>query len=115
MEARTEHGDFDLPTGIFTVETAGIYHLNFIGHVYLTSSGRDHRFDLRVNGEIVAISLNQSAVETSGYYSAVLSALIPLKSGDKVGVFASRGKIYEETGFCKSRFYGLLLLDQSSD
>lgn len=115
MSVRTEHGDFNLPTGIFTVKTAGIYQLNFIGHVHLTHNDNGHRFDLRVNGKLVALSLNQSSVESAGYQPAVISALMPLESGDKVGVFASRGKIYEETGFYKTRFYGLLLLDRSSD
>ena len=92
MQAKTQHGNFDLPSGIFTVETAGIsalaYQLNFNAHVQIATNDNLtwRQFDLQINGKTVAISYNQSASES--YHPAVISALLPLDAGDKVGIFA---------------------------
>lgn len=110
MNLKTEHGNFDLLSGVFTVKTRGTYLLNFNAHVQLTSGSSDHRFDLKINGKTVAVSYNQSSVGTSGWQPVVLMALVPLKTGDKVGIFSFCGKLYESTDW-KTRFHGILLMD----
>ena len=110
MESETEHGEFDLPSGIHTVKTAGNYLLNFNGLVELRAGFRRHQFDLKVNDETVATSFNDS--NSPGYQPAVISALLPLKAGDKVGIFAHEGQLYEDTDSI-TRFFGILLLDPS--
>jgi len=67
--------------------------------------------ELKVNDNVAGASLNQSAVETAGYETAIISALLPLKTGNKVGVFASIGNLYQ-MGLYKTRFYGILFSDQ---
>ena len=97
--ANTEHGDFDLPSGIFTVKTPGNFQLNFYSYSYLavlSASNISHRVELKVNDKVAAVSLNQSSVETGGFHNTVISALLPLRTGDKIGVFASAGKLYQE-------------------
>lgn len=108
MEAKTEHGEFDLPSGIFTVQTAGNYLLNFTGHVELLAGNKWQQAELKINGVRVAISYNLS--QSNGYQPAVISVLVPLKVDDRVGVFAHTGKLYDE-GPYKTRFYGVLFLE----
>ena len=92
FEIRTEHGDFDLKTGIFTVKTAGIYQFQFSGHVQCVNS-TSNRLELRVGSSKVATCLNNSYSE--GYQQANISALLSLKSGQKVGVFLISGKLMD--------------------
>lgn len=106
VEAETEHGEFDLSSGIYTVKTSGIYQLNFNAYVYLVSGVTTHQFDLKVNGETVAISYNYSA--STGNQPAVISDVLPLDAGDEVGIFANRGKLCQDRE-CKTRFFGILL------
>ena len=107
IDAQTEHGVFDLPTGIFTVETAGTYQFNFNAYVILDPAvSSAHRFDLKVNGETGAVSYNDSV--STCYQPAVISALLPLNTGDKVGIFSVKGKLYQSATF-KTRFFGILL------
>ena len=101
-----EHGDFDLSSGIYTVKTAGIYLLNFNALVNLHARSRTHCFDLKVNDKTVAVSYNYS--ETLGDQPAVISAMVPLNVGDRVGIFANCGKLYQDK-FSKTRFFGILL------
>ena len=108
MEDRTEHGDFDLSSGIYTVKTVGIYLLNFNALVKLHARSRSHNFDLKVDNKTVAISYNYS--ETLGDQPAVISAMVPLNSGDRVGIFANCGKIYQDKG-AVTRFFGILMSD----
>lgn len=112
IDAQTDHGVFDLPTGLFTVETAGTYQLNFNAYVKLDSAVcSDHLCNLRVNGKIVAVSYNHS--KTLGYQPAVISALLPLDAGDKVGIFAFKGHLYQSATF-KTRFFGILFDENPS-
>lgn len=60
-------------------------------HAYF-ESGRIRHFELKVNDRTFAVSYNYS--ETSGGQPAVISALLPLKADDKVGIFAFRGELY---------------------
>lgn len=114
-EPKTEYGDFDLATGIFTAKTAGNYLLNFTGHAHLVAAHRaGQMIMLKINSKRVALSYNYSSVETSGFQPAVISVVVPLKVGDRVGIFANSGKLYDDDGGYKTRFYGLLFLDYSS-
>ena len=107
-EAKTAHGNFDLPSGIFTVKTAGNYQLYFSTHVGFTIGGLNHGFALKINDTIVAASFN-----SAGYQPVGISALVSTKTGDKVGIFALRsGKLYQSYKH-ETRFYGNLLLDPS--
>ena len=73
---RTEHGVFDLPSGIFTAETTGTYQLTFSSLVYLSPGSQKHSFDLKVSEETLAFSYSDST--SKGYQPAVLSTLLPL-------------------------------------
>jgi len=97
---KTEHGDFNLRNGIFTVKTAGIYQFHFSGHVHL---GRDtiwqetaHHFEIRVNDKARALAYTSM----SGYHWGIilpvdLSAFMQLNSGDEVGVFRVKGSLLD--------------------
>lgn len=90
-ETQTAHGHFDLPSGIFTVKTAGNYQLNFNTHVGFTTGGLNHGFALKINDKIVAASFN-----SVGYQPVGISALVSPKTGDKIGIFALRsGELYQ--------------------
>jgi len=90
----SEHVDFDLTTGIFTVKTAGTYQLMF--NVLVRSSRFDktrHLFEFQVDGErktLLSYNIDQS-LEADEYQSIHLSALLRLSSGEKVGVFRVTG------------------------
>jgi len=86
FETRTDHGEFDLKTGIFTVTTAGIYQFQFSGHVQCVNS-TSNRLELRIGSSKVATCLNSYS---EGYQQENISALLSLKSGQKVGVFLFR-------------------------
>lgn len=103
FDTKTEHGNFNVHNGIFTVKTAGIYQFHFSGHVHL---GRDtiigqettHHFEIRVNDETRA----RSYISMSGYYWGIilpvdLSAFMQLKNGDKVGVFQVTGSLHVDS------------------
>lgn len=75
INARSEHGVFEFPSGIFTAETTGTYQLTLSALVYLSPGSQKHRFDLKVSEETVAFSHNDST--SKGYQSAVLSTLLP--------------------------------------
>lgn len=113
IEAKTQHGDFDLLTGIYSVKTAGNYLLNFSCHVYFeVAGGKRNRFNLKVNNKTVAMSCSVS--DAFGDQPAVISVLLPLYTGDKVGIFADSGQLYDGEDF-KTRFFGILFLDPSTD
>jgi len=111
FDTKTEHGDFDIKTGIFTVKTSGIYQFNFNGHAKMsTRNDRTHHFELRVNDKVKASFYISSKSEADGYQPVDLSALLNLNKGDSVGVFRVVGQLYEhyESNFF-TRFSGTLL------
>ena len=110
METKTEHGDFDLSSGIYTIKTAGVYKLDFHAHVDLETGSEVHHFNLNVNKNPVAVSYNCGS---NGSLQAVISALLPLKAGDEVGIFAVEGELFEDED-CITRFFGILLDKEST-
>jgi len=123
-----EHGDFDNLTGTFTVKTSGLYLLHFSGY-YAAICGamidiyeRAPHFSSSVNLKIVhsstsiAESIKSDAVRRSKlikYPPVVVSALLPLKAGDKIGVFADHTWLHESHS-CTSRFSAILFSDEFS-
>ena len=115
IETNTDHGNFDLPSGIFTVKTAGNYLLNFNTHVDLDEQDEDRwarRMHLKVNGETEVSSNNYSS--TSGIQSVVMTALLTLKTGDKVGVSGFLGELHEVEVY-HTQFFGILLFNRSRE
>ena len=127
----SEHGDFELSTGIFSVKTPGVYQFQFTGHVLSTLilnqdiAASNSRFELRVDGIMKAISYFSSGLTMSSpnpRYGAntvtfssnvtqpvVLTALLPLKAGEKVGVYPISGTIQEAEPAYVTRFSGILV------
>lgn len=115
IETNTDHGNFNLPSGIFTVKTTGNYLLNFNTHVDLDQQDEDRwarRMHLKVNGETEVSSNNYSS--TSGIQSVVMTALLTLKTGDKVGVSGFLGELHEVEVY-HTQFFGILLFDRSRE
>lgn len=99
IDTKTEHGNFDLGTGIFTVKTAGIYQFQLSGHVQSTIESiwhnPTHHLEIRVNGKTRAISHVSETAYSGGVIKPVdLSAFMQLNSGDKVGVFLLKGRLH---------------------
>lgn len=112
MKPKTEHGDFDLHTGTFTVKTAGNYLLNFSAFILLSSKSPIHEIVLGVNGEATASFLNESSVV--GHQLATISVLLPLKSGDKVCICTNQGELYVDEEYNMARFFGILFKNELS-
>jgi len=117
-----EYGDFDLAKGIFTVKKPGIYQFSFNSHVYvgptqnvLSASGKANytrHFELRVDEAVKAL-YNTYLYPQNGVYNPVLiSALLTLKSGEKVGVFSVSGPLHEDTTKYIARFSCIFISDQ---
>lgn len=111
-----EYGDFDLSSGIFTVKKAGVYQFHFNSHVLMDNSGSRYsrKFELRVNGSMKAIYHNEEY--PSGhqvYHPVIISALLRLKPDDKIGVFSVTGKLHEDETAYITRFYCILVSDDS--
>ena len=114
FDAKTDHGQIDLPTGIFTVQTPGIYQLNFNSTIHIDSTYLKHCFHLRVDGACKASSLNVTTSETEIYQSVTISALLQLNKGQNVGVFIlESGRIYENAPGFVTLFSCTLFVDQS--
>lgn len=111
IDTNTNHVHFDLPSGTFTVKTAGTYQLNFNALVFLSTSTKSIRVYLKINGQTKAASLNYSNVETGGYQPVVISALVALKTGDVVGIYAFTGKLYQDDDH-KPQFSAVLFFEQ---
>lgn len=111
FDTKEEHGLFDQSSGIFTAKTAGFYQFNFNGHVFVDGRNFVHQFLLKVDGIIKAVSYTHfSSLETTAYIPVSLSALVPLKTGEKVGVFVGyAGKLYEAPPTYVTRFCGILV------
>ena len=114
IDANINHVDFDLPSGTFTVKTAGNFQMDFNALVSLSTRKKPHRFDLKINGETKAVSVNHSSSETRdlAYQPVVISALVSLKIGEVAGIYASEGKLYQDDDH-KSRFSAVLFFEQS--
>ncbi len=111
IETNTDHGDFDLPTGIFSVKTTGIYDLNFTAHVQTCKWIKIHHIDLRVNGLFKAVSYTQTSSDDEEYRPITISAVLPLTCGEKVSIVLVEGGLYEDQ-YHVARFTGVLLAGQ---
>ena len=106
METNTSVGSFDKRTGQFVVHTPGLYlfHFNGVSH----RKQNTYEVVLRVN-EMDRASPYCSH-SSSAFGSVAMSALLPLKTGDKVDVFVTVGILDEDkTGWMHNRFSGLLV------
>lgn len=111
FQDKKEHGKFDLSTGIFTVKTAGIYQFNFSGHVTTDPISTEHYFVLKVDDVVKDVSFTRLFSSTEEFQRVSLSAVLKLKTGEKVGVFVSAGKLYEGVPEFQTRFSGILFLN----
>lgn len=108
MAIEADHGQFDLSSGIFTAKTKGKYQIEFKAFAFFDSDSKNHRVQLRVNGHSRVTSPNYSKTEIEGYQAVVISALLPLEMGDKVGIYLHSGKLYQDDTR-KFQFYGTLI------
>ncbi len=116
FETETEFGSFDLATGIFTFEKSGLYQLNFDSNIYTIAAGNfERRFELRVNGTMKA-QYHRKVYDHYGQQGVHqpfgISSLMQLKSGDKVGVFAVNGALYEAAPNFVTRFTCVYLAEK---
>ena len=128
LKTETEHGEFNLSTGIFSVKTPGVYQFQFNSNMITTLSQAatacNRQFELRVDGIVRASSYTNSALtmsSSSGYGAntvtfnstvsqpVALTALLPLKNGEKVGVYPISGTIQEAEPAYVTRFSGILV------
>ena len=108
IDTEAEHGQFDLSSGIFTAKTKGKYQLEFKAFAFFDSDNKNHRVQLRVNGCSRVNSENYSKRDITGYQAVVISALLPLEMGDKVGIYPESGKLYQDDTH-QVQFYGTLI------
>lgn len=96
-----EFGDFDLSTGILAVTKPGLFQFNFNSHTHVTSISCNRRYELRVNGTVVAHCCNGEFNSSASdlYLPVSIFALLPLKCGDKVGIFKVNGHLHEEASY----------------
>ncbi len=111
FEMKSEHAQIDLPTGIVTIQTSGIWQFNFSANCDNVST---HQVELRVDGVAKASSYNYFSAGSSGngYYPIVISALLELNAAQKVGIFSVDGKLYEDRPAVTTRFSGTMYTDQ---
>lgn len=104
MDTEVDHGQFDLSSGIFTAKTKGKYQLEFKAFAFFDNENKNHRVQLRVNGNTRINSENYSKRDITGNQAVVISALLPLEMGDKVGIYPESGKLYIKTIHTNSNF-----------
>jgi len=109
FETKDEHGSFHLPTRIFSVKTAGIYQFNFSGHVTTNRDGHFHCFTIRADGDVKAVFYLLTPTDEEWNRPVSLSALLPLKTSEKVGVYLGAGKLDEGFPQFITSFSGILL------
>jgi len=105
------HGNFMLPTGQFTVKTPGIYQLHFNGQVLIGEGCLFTRAELVVNETVKAASRSPSKSNLVLVQPVSLSALLPLKAGDRVAVRLVGGTIHVDDTYV-TRFEGILFADK---
>ncbi len=108
FDAKTDHGQIDLPSGIFTVQTPGVYQLNFNSTICMQSGNLTNHFELRVDGVAKAFYYNHHTGSAGAYQPVLISALLQLNPAQKVGVFAVTGNLYDTSPVYTTRFSGVL-------
>lgn len=98
FKTRADYGTFDLAKGIFTVKMPGLYQLNFSSHalVNVNSGAYIQNYEMRVDGTVKALYHTYMYPQHGVYNPVLISALLPLKSGEKVGVFSVSGSLHED-------------------
>ncbi len=94
----------------------GIYQFNLNTNVKAAGSRADqakHKIELRVDGEPKVTSyciMSRSYCDSDDVYCQPvrISALLSLKLGEKVGIYAASGSIVERPPYCVTRFSGVL-------
>jgi len=123
-QSNQDHVDLHLPTGTFTIKTSGLYLLHFSGYYDKISTLR-HRnstngcVELKIDS---SISIAESAIaghsKVTEYLPVlvpvVVSALLPLKAGDKISAFAYKMRLHEDPPMFTTRFSGILFFDEFS-
>ena len=90
----SEYGVYDSTTGIFTVKIAGVYQFNYDALQQANNVNHYTHIELRVDGVKAAEFSSQSPTEKMDYEPIALSTRLPLKEGQKVGVFLAGGMLY---------------------
>lgn len=113
FQMRTEHGDFDLKTGIFSVGTPGFYQMELKIDTDSSQYGYSGRVELIVDGVAKAIfhSVRDYPVEKSFSNSVIL--LLKTEEGQLYGL--SSGSSCNYSYSVSVQFSGTLLADNSSD
>lgn len=116
-----EHGDFHLQTGTFTVKTSGMYQLYFSGFCDGKRMAKDRTrgacVQLKIEGSFnsIAKSIDADSVrrlnKSIEYPPIVISALVPLKAGEKIKAFANRSWLHEAPPTYTTRFSAVLFTD----
>ncbi len=99
-------GHFDKYTGMMTVTKPGVYLFQFNGLAQGTLHSSTTDIHLGVNGKVQAVAW------ASGFQMLTLTTLLNLKEGDKVGMFISKGSLYEgqhRSGVGHTRFSCIIL------
>lgn len=114
IQIKKEFGEFDLKTGLFTVGISGIYQFNLNTNVKVARSSSDqananHQIELRVDGEpkvtsYCIMSRSYCVSEEVPCQPVRISALLSLKLGEKVGIYAASGSIVENPPYYVTRF-----------
>lgn len=116
FKTRADYGTFNLAKGIFTVKMPGLYQFSFSSHVYVnTSSGREtyvRQYELQVDGAVKALYHTYMYPQNGVHNPVLISALLPLKSGEKVGVFSVSGSLHEDATKYITRFSCVFVSDQ---
>jgi len=124
-QSNQEHVDVHLPSGTFTIKTSGLYLLHFSGYYDKISALRHQQKSSRLTASVElkidsSISIAKSADLKSKYTEylpvlvpIVVSALLPLKAGDKISAFANK-MLHEAPPMFTTRFSGILFFDELS-
>ena len=118
IQIKKEFGEFDLKTGLFTVGISGIYQFNLNTNVKVAGSSADeatHQIELRVDGEP---KVKSHCIMSRPYCDSDdvdcqpvrISALLSLKLGEKVGIYAASGCIVERPPYYVTRFSAVLFV-----
>ena len=122
-ETAKEHGDFNLRNGVFTVKTSGLYLLHFSGYYEKYGFSYDagtgvHLNKYRADGSFIttiATSIGSGQFRRSKlieYPPVVVTALLPLKAGDKIVAFTNTARLHETPPTYTTRFSGILFSDE---
>ena len=122
-ETKTEHGDFNLQNGAFTVKTSGLYLLHFSGYYEESGFSYSPRNGVVLNKyqdnglfvTTIATFAESGEVRRSKlieYPPVVVTALLPLKAGERIIAFTNTARLHEAPPTYTTRFTGILFSDE---